>query len=381
MIATTTSFEERIREEQDSVKIKEQENNDILNVKKTLFNEANLRYLLPEVKFEDYESAYIKIRQSQVLAAFEARNPKYAHDILDVEGEEVIDYSNQHIFCAYHYGSFHAIISLLIRRNVDFALLIDNSTYEAHYESSIQQINNIKRYYNVNCQFELLNAEKFDIIESLIQSVNSGKSIIAYLDGNTGTGGSFRKDERMVKVRFLERYIYARRGIAFLAAQTQLPIIPVVSGRNNERIKVELYDSINIEVEQNKFDFADQTTQQLFNILEKHVLEDPLQWECWPYVHKWIDVKGLPVTSDSKDIDYATEDNFSFNQERYGIFKLSGEYYLLDKAAYITLKINEFLSDLLQNINRFPNAADLQEKGIRKGLMQKLLGKQILLKY
>jgi len=86
---------------------------------------------------------------------------------------------------------------------------------------------------------------------------------------------------------------------------------------------------------------------KLYSILEENLYTDPVQWECWSYIHKWFEKNThFPYKEiDRKKIKY------EFNRKRYALFFLQDNYYFFDKFSYRGFPIDDILYKILKSNN------------------------------
>jgi len=293
--------------------------------------QANIQHLLPEL-LQKY--APVEIMQhlmlSQRLAAFDQR---YAERVLELkysgDFEPWIDaQSGPAIFACYHLGSYRSIIGHLARFGHHFSLVVDEKVYREQGDQIRETVTRINAYFGLKSQFEIINAESFDGAMRMYQQLKNGSSMILYVDGNTGTGGVFRKDEKLLTTTFMGKTLLARQGIAHLGYLSQLPIVPVISWREAQTDAVlHFYPAIAPD-HASKRQYSEQVTRQLYEILEQNVSKYPLQWEGWFYVHKYLDMHQFKNTNALPDA------------ARYSTLKIGKNSYRFDFQSYQAVQLN-----------------------------------------
>lgn len=182
--------------------------------------------------------------------------------------------------------------------------------------------------------------------------------MVIYIDGNTGSGGIYKKDDRFqFKIPFLNAEIYSRQGIAAVAMATKRPIIPVVStyligtlsSPKVEFLPLITYSSIQGQTKERIL----QITQKLYSILESYLTQYYHQWEGWFYLHKYVGEKQMekPLNTDFNVIGLRHM-KFSFNKVKFGLFKMEQDCYMLNKETYRTHQISVELYEVLKSIRR-----------------------------
>ncbi len=284
------------------------------------------------------------------------------------------------IYCAYHLGSYRAIIGALARVGKDFTLVVNKGVFENQQESITETVRKINELCNVKSEFEILNAEEFDTAMKMMRTLKNGKSIIAYIDGNTGTGGAFRKDEKMLKINFLGQPIFARQGVSYISFLANAPIVPVISYRNADiDIVLEFYDKIDPADWTSRKAYCKETTEKLYGILEEKIKEYPLQYEAWLYLHKYLDTEDETRRLPSADKFEPKENGFVFNHHRYGIFRMGEKPYLFDRYDYQTYELGDEEFAIVNTLWHTDEGELCNVSGIGQNLLEMLKRNKILL--
>src|SRR6185436_1408835 len=102
----------------------------------------------------------------------------------------------------------------------------------------------------------------------IARAIQNGSSLLLFVDGNTGVGGAGRQDEKLCRIDFFGRKIFARKGIAYFSRMFNAPIIPVVSyyekSEEEKNYFLEFSDSIFPDKSIPKEEFGNKLTQQLY---------------------------------------------------------------------------------------------------------------------
>ncbi len=331
---------------------------DEFDLKRYHFTVANFKNFYPEI-FENKspEEVFSELLYTRYLAPFDAE--KYVDRVRDIQVKgnlkDVTDPNNgPFIFCAYHVGSYRAIIGTLAKLGYDFSLIIDQQVYDSQGEMVRQNVRNVNKQFGTKSDFDLINAEDFQSAMKMVKHLKMGKSLVIYIDGNTGTGGVFRHDEKLEKIQFFNRSIFARQGIAYISFLTNTPIVPAICYRDglnekdNDKVKnivLEFYDSILPEKGEKRKHFTKSCTQLLYKHLEDKIKEFPFQWEGWLYLHKYLDEERLREENlSTRKINTATVEKLQelkFNEDRYGLFKLGQYYFIFDGLTYKTFPLEK----------------------------------------
>ncbi len=328
------------------------------------FTIANIKTFYPEIlKKKSAKELFTELLYTRELTPLDAN--KYTNCVEDIQlkGEyrEILYIKKSPlIFCTYHLGSYRAIIGLLSRLGYDFSLVIDQQVYDQQGDNIREIVKSVNEHFNTESDFDLINAEAFDSAMKMVKQLKQGKALVLYVDGNTGTGGVFRHDEKLEVVQFFNQQIFARQGIAYISFLTNVPIVPVISYREDienkdnislKNVVLEFFDEINPATTKSKKIYCADTTQRLYKHLEEKLKTYPLQWEGWLYVHKYLDEKSVTIPKEERPIHYQKYkdlNQLAFNEDRYGIFTFGSQYFLFDNQSYTTFIINEEEFSLLK---------------------------------
>ncbi len=321
---------------------------------------ANIQALIPEaIEGRKREEVLFEVLTNRSHAPVEAHFPEKAFDY-KFEGDfvDVVRSTREpRIFCTYHLGSYRAILGALTRLGYDFSLVIDRNVFENQNEVIRTTIENARQLFNSTSTFDMINAEEFGAAMQMAKQLKSGRSLVLYLDGNTGTGGVFRHDDKLLKVDFFQAQLFARQGIAYLSYVTQTPIVPVIAYRDLDiDVVLRFYDQIQPAEGLSKKDYCQQTIQQLYHILEENLRQYPLQWEGWLYVHKYFDIDDLSVKLLKQYAPALKPEQeparLIFNQRRFSLFRHGKDYMLFDGMTFLSYIISAEEFAFLRSFNQ-----------------------------
>jgi len=281
------------------------------------------------------------------------------------------------IYCSFHLGSYRLISYLLTKNNTNFSLLVSKEETENNTEVYTELIDSFIEKNDSKGSFNVLCAENERIGFQLIRELKKGNSILVYLDGNNGIGGVNRKDDKLVPVDFLGRNILARKGISFISHFINVPIVPIFSYRPevyNQVLEVlpPIYPNKEMEREQ----YAQQTTQQLFDLFSDYLVQYPAEWNGWFYFNNFVDKSTLD--SNSLDLVYQATTDYTFNQNRYSFFVKEMFHYLFDGNTQNCIKLPKALWELLLKVKKGELEYTYLPNLLKEKLFNQLLQKGIL---
>ena len=340
---------------------------------------ANLQNFLPEVPASEYQEIYMNILLGRALLNEETDRTELI-DKVDVHHMDsvLVPENLPAVFCTYHLGSYRSIIGLLAKMGIPFVLIVDANTYHKQKDRVKRQVEAFHQAYGqTGVHFDMLNAELPNSAMTMMKLLKEGISIVAYIDGNTGGGGIFNKNDRFqLKIPFLNQEIYSRKGIATISWMSKRPIIPIISyyQKDNIRPNIMFYDPV-FPNQWNKDPktYVPEITRKLYRILESYLIEYYDQWETWFYLHKYLDSDNLqpewgeetPVRPSGQKV------RFSFNQADFDLFRMERDNYLFNKRTYQTYPIHEELFDILKRING-QEEQHLLKNGVDQALLDQL---------
>jgi lauroyl/myristoyl acyltransferase len=326
------------------------------------FLRANLSHFCPDVPTERHEAIYFRLLTNHWLSARSFRYVDFgslAH--MGINGDtdflKLTDAPRpSRIFCTYHLGGYRAVLAMLLNAGYPLTLVIDNRTLKSQKEYIENISAQLNQYNQASASIDMLDAESPAIGRQMAGALHKGRSILIFLDGNTGVGGIYQRNNRQLRVSFLNKTIVSRSGIATLAHATRTPIIPIISYyKTVDGVEIPYYDclpaiepkAVPAEV------FVRETTQQLYDLLADYVRRYVDQWESWFYFHKFLDFDALTATSsDDEPVVDAPVTAFRFNEERYSLFKIEQTSYLFDRQTYQAFPLTDDAFDWLHQLEQ-----------------------------
>lgn len=251
------------------------------------------------------------------------------------------------IICTFHTGSYRLINLFLMQQKVPFSLVIAGKVL--HQQGDVYR-NLFKRIrLDAHDELKLIDAESPAAGLSMLKELKKGKSLVIYIDGNTGSGSANAQNNNRCLINFLDQQIFARKGAAFLSHISNCALITVASYRksiNDIRLSFGEFIYPDASIERNLF--AELTTQKIYNDLAHVVASYPEQWEGWLYIHKsaniYLKSSMINVTNTLKP---TTNKFIGFNCKEFGIFKIDEASFLLQKSTYKSYPIDGALYDFL----------------------------------
>lgn len=349
--------------------------------KKFEFLSASIHYLLPEVKEEDHLGFYFGVEKWRNLTFDHSKNPSMLNSVENFSlDNKSITSDRSALYVTYKFGSNQSIIGYLIANNIKIMLLIDESAYK-NKEVFSELIEGVQKTFNSKNPYKIINVEDPKAVLMMASYIKKGYSALAFLDGNSGSGGQYVKKNTLTKIHFLNGELVVRQGIAKLGLMLKIPIVPIVSCIDEESQipKFDIFPDILFETNRDSKIQVKEVTQQLWNILESKVKIQPHQWDGWDRVHRFFDLEELKKIHFSKEERAVQHDKYyGLNRVMYRVFKIDKKSFLLNRNTFEIFEIETDLFDLINS--RFGNSPTLYIKsGIEFSLLQELIDNEILI--
>lgn len=282
-----------------------------------------------------------------------------------------INTTSPSIFVSFHIGSYRAILALLIKKNLDIVLLMDPHAYALQSKDVMNQYENIKKLFQSSSNIVILPANKKDLALDILMKTRQGYSILAFVDGNNGFGGSFKQDHSL-RVDFMGKDIMVKQGLAKLSHTLSLNIVPIISHYDDVKQKWEFHSPIVPSKENIMEDYTQKTMQNLYKILEGEVRKNPMQWDGWLYIHKFLADK---IETAKCENSYDAKNLYKIN-DSVGFFCLENNYFLINRSNY---KVFEISKPVYFVLKASAQKSHLSKDDMKKHDLQVLYKEQILL--
>jgi len=210
---------------------------------------------------------------------------------------------------------------LLGRAGIRFGLLI-SATVMAEQGPQIREV--LERIAPGN-PIPLIEAEHPAAALSILRTLKKGITLLAYLDGFAGT--VLTEPAKRERVRFLGQHLWVRRGIPYLAHRAGVPLYPMLNFRKDDA-SIEVFQGRILQPEGvTREQFVSHSLQGIFDFLGSLLIHYPEQWETWLYLHEHVSPerchRRLKIPP----------------KRRYGLLKVDGSRYLMDKQTYEVRKL------------------------------------------
>lgn len=377
-----------------------------------LISKSTRNIFLGKHSEEDHISFFKKCYFYRTLTYTDTQSDiRMLYEMIELEGDLSClqeENAGPFIFCTFHYGAYQSILPILNINGIEFNIVAQNE-----YKVTDVVKYGDKRYNKEVEEKEMntLNPNAWSVLLDLIKGLKDKKSILAFLDRTESAGNRKHQKEKLEWIDFLNFGLNSRRGIPEIAYRKKIPIIPIMSHRNeaNDKIVIRLFPPINTQPSEKKDAFVKRSLSEIFKILEEYVKRCPEQWEYWYEIYKNMDLTAInpyevetPTASlksllfktdkdkSSKNVKFPfaipevsiadEEDELTFNLERYGIFLEEEKYYLLDLITMVCFKISNNLKEILEALMASGVKKSKLKLYLQPSLFEDLESKSVLIK-
>lgn len=302
--------------------------------------DANLRLFFPTMPETERRSVIEELIVEQQLAHQDQANFDLIESTVLSDVSGVLQgggTDSPAIFCTYHVSSYRHLLHVLLSSGRDCVLLVAGRTLEAQGQSYLSDAQVGAARLGWKGTLDTINAEDKNSLLKSLRALRNGKSLVVYIDGNSGVGSNVNS-ENMVEVEFFDQTILARTGIAFLSHVSGAPIVPAVCTRDSGRcLKLKLYETIRPNNEARE-QYVPTTTQALYNVLAGAIDSAKGQWEGWLYIHKYLKKQDLQARARPQSSELSECQNRDLrlrpDLERFALLFFARQPILLDKDRH-----------------------------------------------
>ncbi|BAV05891.1 hypothetical protein FLA_1903 [Filimonas lacunae] len=314
------------------------------------FVSANLLNFLPEIEADAHEQFFKDLLYHQKLSALDSNHPALVQ-ALQLEGEfqQAMQLMQQGpcIICTFHMGSNRLLNHFLAYHQVPFAIVMANHIASGEGDGFQEMFAGVYQQQGGE-SLTLIEAQKPDAALKMLRELKKGKSLLVYIDGNTGAGDDSFRNENRCKIDFLGGSIYARSGVCYLAHLANVPVVTAVCYRQaTNDIRLRFGSPVYPDIQQNRRAYATAATQAIYNFFTPLLKRYPEQWECWMYLHRNVDCNSMVAVDSAPQPGQPATGSFQLNKSRFGFFNIGEELYLFNKKTYTSYRVNHDIYQLL----------------------------------
>lgn len=336
---------------------------------------ASLVNYFPRVLSDDHENIFKEILLNQRLTYFD-QSQEFKISNIEFLGFSYTDLlclkKYPQIICTYHYGSYRLINHLLASTGISFALIVSSEVIKKQ-GALIKSL--YAKFNSKNTSFDIIDAESRTSAIQMLRALRSGKSLVVYIDGNTGAGDSTFESNNCIEIPFLDNQIKARKGVATLSYISKTPILPFVCIRKSVQAHIFQFGT---SIRPTDFSCKDYyirfATSKLFSFIGPYIVQNPGQWESLLYLHKFFSPKQINESSIQGEFSSESKD-LKFNNRDFGLFILNGKYVLLKKKNYITYVLNHDVYEIL----RKSQTNSISHNNLKDTIFNKLITSGVLI--
>lgn len=335
---------------------------------------AGLHNYLPGIEFQKHEDIFTNLLLHKKLSTMEQGASEalhcttvehYNHDIAQLLG------SRNAIICTFHTGSYRLINLFLAHKGIPFSLVVGKDVIEKEGERFLYQFKDICGKHD---ELEIIDAESSQTGFQMLRVLKTGRSLVVYMDGNTGAGNATASNSNHCLINFLQQQVFTRKGIGFIAHAANVPILPVICYRPSfSDIRLRFFEPVYPDKNMERSQFAEQIIQMIYDIASPFIQQYSEQWEGWLYLHK---VAHIIYKRKKVDVPPKRSDLIRFNTEAFGLYKISGRPLLFEKTTYISYPIDKSIYELFSESIANP----IEGGKIEAFLFDELADKGVLLK-
>ncbi|MBC6996631.1 hypothetical protein QWY85_09055 [Neolewinella lacunae] len=329
--------------------------------KRFLFFRGNHRHFFGDAPGADYEALFQRhlSLKEEAPKQYDTENLAYAmanYRIIDDYGALPLATSQAVMVSSFHYGAYNLLGGFLLNEGVKFSVLANGAKYFEQmkaYQTQKAEANELVHGPVVLTESDVINPRDFSNMIQMMQKVRQGNSMLVYADGLEGQGGYFDRN-RMERVPFLGREIYARQGTASLAYKLKLPIVFAMVESDAQGFAVRFFPVLYPSDYSTRDSFVRAYCELSYLYLERYVKAAPELWEIFDRLHIWLPKDTAPATTQQMNANWSIPEWCSYNEDRFGIFQEDSKSYLLDSHNLDIMAISNALALLLQRIKVAP---------------------------
>ena len=317
---------------------------------------ANVENIMPDIPRHEHEAMFKEQLLQQAFTTFDQKFLS-AGDLVELRGEHSMlrKEKSPKIYCTYHLGSYRMLASVLFRKGVDCVLMVGSNMNQSQGKGMAEHIEGLRKKHGLTNLFRIVEAGSPSAGLTVLRELKAGRSLIVFVDGSPETTPNPGEESQFLSVRFGQRRLLTRKGVAYLSHAAGVPIVPVVSYRQPDLTNViHCLKSIRPIAKSDREMYCQEAMQQLYDAFWPYLKQYPAQWEGWNFVHAFLEAEKVKTgffTPRKKQL--------AFNESRYTLCDLEHAPVLFDRKLYQTFEITDDLRDLLLNLHEVDSVQDV----------------------
>lgn len=271
-----------------------------------------------------------------------------------------------YLFCSFHLGPFMQLGPYLNRQGFRLGVLTESGirTDQLHLQAASDRL-------------RIIDANAPDSLIDMMSQLQEGISLVAFFDGGEGVHDC-RNRETLLPVTLMDRPYYCRKGLFYLSYVTRTPIVPVVSWREGQTLKLSFGEAIVPDRSLSRTGFIETAARQAFDWATPFIRAYPEQFALWHNLHRFTDLPAAEPAPTWPGEHTATI-RVRFNEERFRVFSGEASHFLFDDATCQCFNISPALAKWLAWLQQQQGEQwDRLQSGVKPSLLTDLLNKQIL---
>lgn len=317
---------------------------------------ANVENIMPSIPRSQHETLFRELLLQQLFTTFDQKCLTAGELVRSQGTPDVFTQSDgPKIYCTYHLGSYRLLTTVLFRQGIDCVQLLGSNMNKNQGEGIRELFDALRQKHDLSNVFQIVEAGSPTAGLSLLRALKAGRSVIVYVDGSPETAPEPGEESQFLSVRFGDRRVLTRKGVAYLSHAAGVPIVPVVSYREPDLTNVlHSLGSIKPIRKSDREMYCQEAMQQLYDAFWPYLKRYPGQWEGWNFIHSFLEPETL-----RKPLFGRRSERPVFNKDRYTLCDLKQAPILFDRRLYQTYEITEDLRDLLLNLDGVTSVEEL----------------------
>jgi len=314
---------------------------------------ANIYNLFPGLSLTEMHDLAKRLFVMQKRSILELQHLSEMMPGLDIVNNSGVKLDAPAIYCAYHYGAYRLIAPALMTQGCRLTIVMDKMVaLEQEADFSMALLAHASEYGLPTDSFAFRDTSDGGLMRGMLRDLKQGRSLLLYLDGNTGTGKVGKKEEHSHAVPFMGHTLASRIGIPVLSQMAKVPIICVRNLRSDERPlenRMEFLPAIQpgtLSREQ----YIDLALRKMWGVIEEQARADPQHWESLRYINKYVRFAPHTAADPAERIVPGETRPLYFNRRRFSVRTDLPEEMLFDRQRMLLYRIDGQLRNLLRDV-------------------------------
>ncbi len=305
------------------------------------FFSTNLHNLLPSLPRREYIPTFRRLHASLALSFMDIEHAT-CPDFMQIQGWDNAWAATLHerpgIICTFHTGAYRHLNYVLMQMGVPISIVMAGRAIRGEQRLLDKlAVRMAESGQDQKPDVEFIDAELPHALFRMAKAAKHGRSLLVYIDGNTGAQGSATADaaRNLLAIPFCGWQMNVRQGVAALAYRLQVPLYPIICERElgwglhlSHRLTYWHFNRICPLPDEPQAAFAARATKRLYGLLEQFVAQKPDQWEGWLNLQHHL-VTPAPTELDEEE-----------NPIRWAPFRWGKKAFLLHRPTYMSYRVS-----------------------------------------